>query len=906
VTALRLVRAALVLASVAALALVVLALALPRLVDHPELRRVAEETALRTLGRKIGYERPRVGLFPPALVLERPWIAGAEEGAERLLEAESLALELAIRPLLELRLVARSIEIDGLVMRVARTADGLELPALPGVGGSQNGSPEALHLKLVRGMLVLRDTAVSPPVTSELRELELALETGRPGAPLVAQGSFRLGDGRVDVAGSAGADGALDLELRLDSVPLQPHAAYLALPPEALATRVDGELRLRRLAGEPLAAEGRVALRDGNLRLGDLDVGSGAQARVALEGIPDATRGRIEIDAQPAAVAWSGIFSKPAGLRGALSAELRQASGGLAIDGATLRIGELRSQGSATVGASGTRVELRSDWLAVEAAAAIFPAMQRLPGLTGSLRLDELSVTTGPKLALRGRQSLRGGGLRIGAFETRGPLSMSFSLDGTAPIAASIAIDAAGATIELADLLAKPAGMPARLASRIEIGAGGAVTVRDARLEIGGVVAEGAGTLASDRLRLDLRTGMLDAGKAAAFLPDLASIPGIGGAFALRSFHFETDPIVVEADVELENLSLAPGTSAPLRVRGPINVRGQTARATGLWVEVGGQPMSVAGEVLLGDAPSYAMTGRLRDVDAQAFLHGVVPQAPGLEGRLDLDAELRGPLDSRSLVDTTEGRLRIHVEKGRIAGVSILESALSGLSTLDRLSGLSQILEAGGSRVAERHGPRRPFRDARRDRAAGAGCLADRRPSDRLSDLRSRTCRRAARVRRHREAPRRHPDRGGARRPDRHRARSLRARLRDAQSHPRPRGFRPDVGPAGPAGRLVPAGLRDALQPAGCPRGVGQGDSGGPSRAGCAGARSVRQGGCGRGPCTGSRGRGGSLTGAFPIKPWRAAGRYPHEGFPWLPASCASRAIRSSDRCFPARFASTG
>ena len=179
--------------------------------------------------------------------------------------------------------------------------------------------------------------------------------------------------------------------------------------------------------------------------------------------------------------------------------------------------------------------------------------------------------------------------------------------------------------------------------------------------------------------------------------PDLARIPGLAGALVLRALHVETDPLVVLADVALEGLLLSPGTPAPLRVHGPIALRGRTARAEGLVVEVGGQPMTLDGEVSLGDAPSYAIRGRMRGADARAFLQGLLPRRTPVEGRLDLDSDLRGPLDSASLVASAEGSLRIHVEDGRIAGVSILERALSAFSSLDPLSGLSRILGGEGT-----------------------------------------------------------------------------------------------------------------------------------------------------------------------------------------------------------------
>ncbi len=686
--------AALALAATALLALVALSLALPRLIGGPEMRRLAEESAARALGRQIGYERPRVGILPPALVLERPWIAGAREGDERLLEAESLALELALWPLLERRLVVRSLDLEAPTLRLERSAAGLEVPLPPPPPEPSSGGPLVVErVKLRHATLVLRDTVVSPNVTTELEDLALDLERKSPGAPLALEGSFELRKGRVRASGSVDADGAVDLELAFDDLPLEAHAAYLGLAPDALAARVDGEARLRRPAGGAFGIEGRVVLGEGRLRLGDLEIGRGARARVALEGISEALHGRVDIDARAAKVAWPGIFSKAAGRPGELSGELRTApSGALGIEGATLRIGELRARGRATVGATGTRVELRSDALSAEAAAALFPVMGSVPDLTGSLRIDDFRLETGQRFALTANPSLRDGVVRIGALEARGTLSLLLSLESTDPVAGSISIGAGDAAVALADILAKPAGVAARFASRIEIPADRSVAYRDARLEIGALAAEGAGTLDAGRLRLDLHTGQMDAVALAAVFPHVGRIPGIGGALALRRLHVETDPLVVDADAVLAGLSLTPGTPEPIRVDGPIAVRRETVRAAGLRVEVGGQPMTVDARVRLGAEPVYEMSGRMRGADAQAFLRGLVARRPALEGRLDLDAQFAGPLASRSLVETGAGTLRVHVAPGRIPGVSVLESSLAALSAVKRLSGLGAVL----------------------------------------------------------------------------------------------------------------------------------------------------------------------------------------------------------------------
>jgi hypothetical protein len=540
-------RAALVLAGALALALVAVLAALPRWAESPSARRRMEAIAREALGREVGYERPAVSLLPPSLVLERPWLAGPDPAGARLLEAERLSLRLAWLPLLAGRVVLEALVVEGPVVRIARSREGLELPALSSAGGRGPGSLAVRRLDLRGATVVLRDSAVTPAVRSELHELDLELASEGREAPLWIAGAFVLGGGRVEASGSAAADGALDLALSFATLPLAAHAAYLSLPPEALAVVIDGEAHLRRDPGGSFDLEGRARLREGSVRLGGLALGRGAEAVVSLAGLPGAPRGRIEIDAQAAALALEGVFSKPA-------------------------------------------------------------------------------------------------------------------------------------------------GEPAKLATRIGPGDRGGLVCEEVRLRLGGLEAEGRARFAEGRARLELASPTLDARALAALVPSLAEVPGLEGSLRIEDLVVETRPFSLTANVALEEVALAPGTAEPLRVRGALEVQQAAARAPSLAVEVGGQAAAVEGEISLAGGPAYALRVAAERVDAWPFLKGFLARAPGIEGRLDLAGELRGPLDTTSLVESAEGSLGIHVADGRLRGVSILAGALGALSLVDRLSGLSRVL----------------------------------------------------------------------------------------------------------------------------------------------------------------------------------------------------------------------
>ena len=124
----RLALAALVLV---AAALGALAIALPRYVKSDAVRAKLEAAAEQGLGREVRYADLDVGLFPPSLVVLGPRVAGPTPQAPPALEAEEVALELALAPLLARKLVIDSLVVEGAKLRLVRTKDGVELPVPP-------------------------------------------------------------------------------------------------------------------------------------------------------------------------------------------------------------------------------------------------------------------------------------------------------------------------------------------------------------------------------------------------------------------------------------------------------------------------------------------------------------------------------------------------------------------------------------------------------------------------------------------------------------------------------------------------------------------------------------------------------------------------------------------------------
>src|SRR5262245_39020674 len=93
-------RIGLALVALCVVALVALAVALPRIAGSAAVRARIETAARDALGRELSFERLEAGLFPPALRVVAVRVAGEKPKDPALLEAKEVSLRLALLPLL--------------------------------------------------------------------------------------------------------------------------------------------------------------------------------------------------------------------------------------------------------------------------------------------------------------------------------------------------------------------------------------------------------------------------------------------------------------------------------------------------------------------------------------------------------------------------------------------------------------------------------------------------------------------------------------------------------------------------------------------------------------------------------------------------------------------------------------
>ncbi len=235
------IRLALVFGTVLLLALVALALALPRLVGTEAVRERIIRVGSEAAGAPIDFEELSVGLFPPRLVVTSPRLDGTGEPDAPLVSARSIDLEIALWPLLARSLVVESLTIEGARLRLVRTAEGLELPFPDAEAASPPAPPQpegtsgesfsvALSsLRIRDAQIEFEDRSVSPPLVLKIADLDAHARGRSLTEPIDLEISARLADGgEIEVKGTARLDGDAEIDARLEGVDLAPAASYLA------------------------------------------------------------------------------------------------------------------------------------------------------------------------------------------------------------------------------------------------------------------------------------------------------------------------------------------------------------------------------------------------------------------------------------------------------------------------------------------------------------------------------------------------------------------------------------------------------------------------------------------------------------------------------------------------------
>ncbi len=424
----RLALAALVLV---AAALVALAIALPRYVKSDAVRARVESAAEEALEREVRYADLDVGLFPPSLVVVGLFVAGPTPQAPPALEAEEVALRLALAPLLARTVVIDSLVARGVKLRLVRSAEGVEVALPPSPPDPREAPVEegggfsfaVREVELPDAKLIFEDRAVSPPVTWELSDVVMRVRGNSPDEPFDVELAVEMrGGGRLSGQGSVGRDGQIDLELELDAFPVDLVGNYLGDTAE-LAGTLTGKLTARGDAGNPDPLGFDLVLRDGNVRFDELTLLGQVAVKGELTGGLRAPTGRLEADATQAEVRFGGVFDKPLGRPATIEGRLvTRPDGRLGVDDLRVKVENLEGHGKLELG-DRPRMVMNASSQDISHAHLLFIPLADYE-FSGPVSFSEFEVLMNP-LELRGEMRFDGVSARLpdmGEFEVRGSL----------------------------------------------------------------------------------------------------------------------------------------------------------------------------------------------------------------------------------------------------------------------------------------------------------------------------------------------------------------------------------------------------------------------------------------------------------------------------------------------------
>ncbi|HBZ71823.1 MAG TPA: hypothetical protein DEP35_19680 [Deltaproteobacteria bacterium] len=455
------VRALAILGALLVLAVALLALGLPRLVDRPEVRARIEAAAREATGRDVRFEGLAIGIFPPRVRVLRPVVAAASAGEPPLFSADEAALRVALLPLLARTLVVDSLDVVKPTLRIVRTPRAgppPEPPTAPGAGAAPAVPREeeslrlaVRHFTLRDGTVVLVDHGVAPPVTWNFEDIQAEATGTSLAAPIDFTLSGRLGSGGVLRAqGTSTTSGNVDIQATLEAIDLAVAKPYAGKAATALAGKLGGTVHVK---GSATAA----AAVDADLTVGNADVVAASVAvhgpltlHAKLTGEPANLSGKFDVDATAAELVYQGGFTKPVGTPATVSGELvHDAQGALGVDDLHLKVKNLDAQGTLRTGRR-TRVELRAKPFDAAGWEALVPALGG-SGLRGEIAPGTLAIGTGP-LELEGAPAFN-------QLHVQLPNKPPLTIDGS--------LELAGDAVRTRDLVVHIAGQPFAVAAEL-------------------------------------------------------------------------------------------------------------------------------------------------------------------------------------------------------------------------------------------------------------------------------------------------------------------------------------------------------------------------------------------------------------------------------------------------------
>jgi len=271
-----------------------------------------------------------------------------------------------------------------------------------------------------------------------------------------------------------------------------------------------------------------------------------------------------------------------------------------------------------------------------------------------------------------------------GSRFSAGPLAAKFSLGG-APAAPEgpFTLDLGDAAVNYrptdsdTDALAKAPGVPARLAGQLSLSPDGTASISDLSLALADLSATGTARV-EDRTNVTLDAPLFELAPLVALAS--GSDAGLSGRAAFRALSFSTEPPTLEGSLELAPLILTRDERS-IEVAGELVAEGDRLVGTGLDARLGefAAPVDLRVSDLFGER-GIALDTVVEGADSAALERALSPDSGRLSGPLDLEIHVNAAADD--LLASLGGTVDFAIAPGRLAGVSLLRSAVESAGLL--------------------------------------------------------------------------------------------------------------------------------------------------------------------------------------------------------------------------------
>lgn len=359
------------------------------------------------------------------------------------------------------------------------------------------------------------------------------------------------------------------------------------------------------------------------------------------------------------------------------------------LEGVLASGGSFKSSG--TAGLDGTLdATLSLDSLQIAPVSSYLPDAPKLAGvLTGDVGVR---ARDSKAERLTANLVMDGSDVSLQDVRMKGRLDVSAELDG-ADLTGPFEIDATRAELVYgAGVFTKPAGVPATAKGRVVTTPDGGRNVEGVDIQIHDMNARGRVEL-GDRVRAELDAPPFDLAGWDRLLPALAGY-SLGGSVALQQLKVATAPVDVRGTVGLQKLSAKPADGPPITLNGTVQGTGPSLRTDDLVLTAAGQTLNIQGGVQnFATKPTMNVAVQGRGVDTKAVT-SAYSKFDKLQGPLDLDADLAGPLGNNLLTES-KGRMKFNIEPGKLEGVSLLGETMGELSSVASLALLVNKVRGG-------------------------------------------------------------------------------------------------------------------------------------------------------------------------------------------------------------------